>query len=122
VIVASGVTAALKLAVGRRRPSGDGDAGIFRPFSGWSSFPSGHTALSFALATALAAERRDGWSDAALYGAAGATAFARLNDDRHWLTDVLAGALVGHLTARLLLHRHSRVSLGPTGPAVSIAF
>lgn len=99
-IVASGITTALKYTVGRRRPGAGDDGDLFRPFSRWNSFPSGHTTLAFAVATAIADETQDHWSDIALYGAATLTAFARVNNDRHWTSDVLVGALVGHLSAR----------------------
>jgi membrane-associated phospholipid phosphatase len=121
VAVAGGVATAFKYAIGRRRPSSTGDADEFRPFTGWNSFPSGHTAVAFALATAIAEETRDPWTEAALYGAATLTAFARMNDDRHWASDVLAGALVGHLSARWLSRRHG-VKVSPGAVTMSLEF
>jgi len=122
VAIAGGITTAVKFVIGRSRPEGDGDADLFRPLSGWSSFPSGHTAVAFALATAIADETRDPWSDAALYGAATLTALARLNDDRHWASDVFVGALVGHLSARWLSRRPGGLRIGPAGVTMSIEF
>lgn len=120
--IAGGITTAVKFAIGRNRPQGDGDADQFRPLSGWSSFPSGHTAVAFAVATAIAEETRDPWSDAALYGAATLTALARLNDDRHWTSDVFVGALVGHLSARWLSRRRGGLGIRPTGLTMSLEF
>ena len=120
-LVAGGLTTALKFAVGRSRPSQGDDADVFRPLSGWNSFPSGHTALAFAVATAIADETEDRWSDVALYGVAATTAFARVNDDRHWTSDVLAGALVGHLSARWLSRRH-RLTAGPGALGITLEF
>jgi membrane-associated phospholipid phosphatase len=120
-LVAGSVTTALKFVVGRSRPSQADDADVFRPFSGWNSFPSGHTTLAFAVATAIADETDDGWSDALVYGAATVTAFARVNDDRHWTSDVLAGALVGHLSARWLSRRH-RLTAGPGALGITLEF
>ena len=122
VALAGGITTAVKFAIGRSRPEGDGDADLFRPFSGRSSFPSGHTAVAFALATAIAEETRDPWSDAALYGAATLTALARVNDDRHWISDVFVGALVGHLSARWLSRRQGGLRLRPAGVTMSLEF
>jgi membrane-associated phospholipid phosphatase len=122
VAIAGGITTAVKFAIGRNRPRGDGDADEFRPLSGRNSFPSGHTAVAFALATAIAQETRDPWSDAAPYGAATLTALARLNDDRHWTSDVFVGALVGHLSARLLSRREGGLEIRPTGVAMSLEF
>lgn len=121
VALAGGAVTAFKYAIGRRRPSSTGDADEFRPFSGWNSFPSGHTAVAFALATAIAEETRDPWTEAALYGAATLTAFARVNDDRHWASDVVAGALVGHLSARWLSRRYG-VKVSPGAVTMSLEF
>lgn len=121
-IVASGITTALKYSIGRTRPAGDGDSDVFRPFSGSTSFPSGHVTLAFAVATVIADETKDSWSDVALYGAATLTGFARMNDDRHWASDVLAGALVGHLTARWLDRRGGSLNVGPRAVGVSLTF
>lgn len=122
VVVASGITTVLKYSIGRTRPNNGGDSDQFRPFSGATSFPSGHTTLAFALATVIADETRDSWSDVALYGAATLTGFARMNDDRHWASDVLAGALVGHLTARWLDRRGGWLNVGPRSVGVSLTF
>lgn len=122
VAIAGGITTAVKFTIGRGRPRGDGDADLFRPLSGWSSFPSGHTAVAFAVATAIAEETRDPWLDAALYGAATLTALARLNDDRHWTSDVFVGALVGHLSARWLSRRQGGLRIRPTGMTMSLEF
>jgi membrane-associated phospholipid phosphatase len=122
VAIAGGITTAAKYTIGRSRPRGDGDADLFRPLSGWNSFPSGHTAVAFALATVIADETRDSWSDAALYGAATLTGLARLNDDRHWTSDVFVGALVGHLSARWLSRRPGGLSIRPAGVTMSIEF
>lgn len=121
-LVASGITAALKLTVGRTRPANDGDSDHFRPFSGSASFPSGHTTLAFAVATVIADETTDPWSDIALYGAASLTGFARMNDDRHWASDVLAGALVGHLTARWLNRKSGPLVISPRSVGVALSF
>lgn len=122
VMLAGGLVGVMKLAVGRRRPGGDGDGGEFRPFSGWNSFPSGHTAVAFALATAIADETPDGWTDAGLYGAATLTAFARVAGDRHWTSDVFVGAVVGHLSARWLARQRGRLSVGPSAVGFRLEF
>lgn len=121
-LVASGVTTALKYTIGRIRPSRDGDSDLFRPFGGATSFPSGHTTLAFAMATVIADETHDGWSDPLVYGAATLTAFARVNDDRHWVSDVLAGALVGHLSARWFSRRQGSLTVAPQAVGLSLQF
>lgn len=57
------------------------------------SFPSGHTASSFAAASALYFGRKKLWIPAAVL--AGLIAFSRLYLYVHYPTDVLAGALIG---------------------------
>lgn len=57
------------------------------------SFPSGHTASSFAAASALYFSRKKLWIPAAVL--AGMIGFSRLYLYVHYPTDVLAGALIG---------------------------
>jgi len=120
--LAAGITGVLKLAIGRVRPSDGGDVDRFQPLSGHASFPSGHVTLTFAIATSLARETSDRWSNAALYGADTLTAFARINDDRHWASDALAGALIGHLVGlRLTNGAGTRIVTGPRGLGLSLS-
>jgi membrane-associated phospholipid phosphatase len=86
---------ATKLAVGRLRPNQTPETDAFKPFSGADAFPSGHTTMAFALATSLADEIRRPWATAALLTAAAGTGWSRLNDNKHWLSDVVAGAALG---------------------------
>lgn len=58
-----------------------------------ASFPSGHTAVSFAAAFALRAAGRPLWKPA--LAAAVVIAFSRLYLYVHWPTDILGGALLG---------------------------
>jgi membrane-associated phospholipid phosphatase len=95
------ITEAVKLAVGRHRPSNSGsDADDFRPFSGQTSAPSGHAAMAFSLATTLSDEIHRPWATAILYTLATGTAWSRVNDNVHWFSDVVAGAAFGFVTAR----------------------
>ena len=121
-LVATGVTSSIKYTIGRTRPTFAGDPDQFRPFTGANSFPSGHTAVAFAIATAIADETDDGWSDVALYGAATLTAMARINDDRHWTSDVLIGGLIGHLSAKWVSRQMGPVRVSPAGVTVNLQF
>jgi membrane-associated phospholipid phosphatase len=92
VIVNGLYTQILKSAVGRTRPDG----------SNRVSFPSGHTSSAFALATV--AERHYGWKvGVPSYLAAGAIGLSRIERSKHYLSDVLAGATLGVITARTVV-------------------
>lgn len=84
-----------KYLAGRSRPSRREGASHFEPFSDRTSLPSGHTAMAFALAGALSHEIDRPWATRLLYSGATVTAWSRLHDDVHWLSDVLLGAALG---------------------------
>lgn len=58
------------------------------------SFPSGHTTSAFAFASAVGVEHGWAWGVPA-YLLAGFAGWSRINDNKHYLHDVLAGATVG---------------------------
>lgn len=102
LIVGSVIAEALKEIIGRARPyQGPSQTG-FKPFSGWASMPSGHTMAAFALATSLADEIHRGWATAGLYTLAVGTGASRIVLDAHWLSDVVAGAVIGTTSAKLV--------------------
>lgn len=65
--------------------------------SSLNSFPSGHTATAFMGAELLRREYWDisPWIGVAGYAVAAGTGFFRMYNNRHWFTDVLAGAGIG---------------------------
>ncbi|TMQ51549.1 MAG: phosphatase PAP2 family protein [Candidatus Eisenbacteria bacterium] len=72
-MAAAGAAAGVvKLAVGRARPfQTPGDQDVMLPFSGYSSFPSGHTTLAFGLAAAIDKETSAKWVPWVVYPLAG---------------------------------------------------
>jgi membrane-associated phospholipid phosphatase len=114
----------VKTLVGRRRPNvSPDDAFTFRGLTVKdNSFPSGHTAVAFALATSLAHETRPLWSHALFYTGATLTGFARVNDDRHWLSDTVVGAAMGIMSARMVQRWHRPILVGPGVVRVSATF
>jgi hypothetical protein len=77
---------------------------IQRPdFSSDNSFPSGHTATAFAGAEFLWQEYKDKsvWYGIAGYTVATGTGLFRIYNNRHWLTDVAAGAGIGILSTKI---------------------
>ncbi len=97
------VAQAGKYAVGRERPGSDPDLDgtDFRFFHGSPAFPSGHTTAAFALATSLSESVHNEWATLGFYALAGGTGWARMAAERHWFTDVVAGAAVGILSGRI---------------------
>lgn len=88
------------------------------------SFPSGHTALATSLGVSLAmtAQLQDSRAAPWLWGAAAAmslsTGALRIIAEKHYFTDVAAGALLGAASGVVvpLLHRRGS-ALGPSGSA-----
>ena len=82
------------------------------------SFPSGHTAQAFLAASIVHTEFRDNsqWYGVGAYGIATSVAALRMINDKHWQSDVVAGAGFGILSAHLayLSHRNrwGRKSIG----------
>lgn len=97
--------AAVNQVVGRSRPIWDEGVLSFDPLSGHASFPSGHVSVAFSVAGGIDAVT-DGWLPAtAAYTVAGTTAFARVYDDKHWLSDVVVGAALSAAVSRLATRR-----------------
>lgn len=101
-------------------------AGEMRPDgSGYDSFPSGHSGKVFLGAELVRMEFGNGWG-AAAYSVAGVTAFMRIWNDKHWLSDVVAGAALGILSAHVGDWACSYISFDPISQspllALSITF
>lgn len=70
------------------------------PFKG-SSFPSGHAAGAFSIATVVATRYRNHrWVPWVVYGFATAISFSRVTDSAHFPSDVFLGAALGYTIAR----------------------
>ncbi len=73
-----------------------------------NSFPSGHTATAFMGAEFLYQEYKDVsiWYGISGYVVAAGTGFFRMYNDRHWLTDIAAGAGIGILSTKIAYWIH----------------
>jgi len=102
-------TFALKFSTGRVRPKSAQDSGEWNgPNFDDVSFPSGHTSSAFAIATVLASEYKNNpWVPPVAYGLATLTGLSRLNDNKHWASDVSLGGALGYFVARTLIKLHS---------------
>lgn len=112
IIAGSLITPALKVIVGRERPSTTSATFRFKPFSTNSSFPSGHATEAFAVATAIAENYPAWWVQGLAYGTACLVGYARIEQNAHFASDVVAGSLVGWSVARGVVHRND----GPPDP------
>lgn len=72
--------------------------------SSGSGFPSTHMGAAFSLVTPFAQDYDAPW----LYALAGATAFGRIQERQHFVSDVVAGGLLGYVTGSLLLDQQRR--------------
>jgi membrane-associated phospholipid phosphatase len=121
ITVSGFVTTVLKETAGRARPnvavSGRTDWQLLRGArtSGgdYEAMASGHATAAFAFATAVTGEvalrapERARAVGVVTFGLAGLTAYARMHDDRHWLSDVTVGAGIGTVTALAIRRWHT---------------
>jgi len=119
LLTAGAVSTLSKLALGRPRPNESLDADGYVPFSGQDAMPSGHTTMAFALATSLGDDIHRTWASIGLYTLAAGVGWSRINDNKHWLSDVAAGAVVGVTSSKLATGRWRIFNLRP--PAFLIA-
>jgi membrane-associated phospholipid phosphatase len=97
VVLNFGYSQVLKVAVGRERPNGQNN----------QSFPSGHASNAFTIATV--AERHYGWKlGVPAYIIAGVVGASRIQQDKHYVSDVLAGATLGYIVGRTVVRVNSR--------------
>lgn len=126
MLTAGAVTSTLKILVGRQRPYVDppdshafGRGRLIDFESHLESFPSGHATVAFAFAGALTEETARHWPGRErvvgplTFATASGVAFARMYRNKHWASDVLAGAVVGTLVSRRVV---GAVHTGGAGP------
>jgi len=104
------VDVVMKMTTRRLRPSDVAPNGNFsdtffnshRGFSGIStSFPSGHAAAAFSIATVFAHRyRQHRWVPWVVYGVASTIGFSRLTTQAHFPSDVFLGAALGYSIAK----------------------
>jgi membrane-associated phospholipid phosphatase len=96
------VVVPLKWLVGRERPEqSHGDLVLHGPSTGYTSFPSAHSAAAFAIATVYS-RQYPRWK-IPIYLLATGIGLARIETGRHHLSDVFAGAGIGILAGRATL-------------------
>ena len=99
------ITGALESLTNRRLPNASGHSSFW---SGGDAWPSGHAAMFWALSTVVAQQCQDHpvmkWG---AYSLATAVSVSRFTGRQHFPSDALASSVIGYLTGRWVVHRHS---------------
>ncbi len=98
-------TTAIKYVAGRERPFTGNGRGSF--FSGGDSFPSQHSAVSWAIASVIAHEYPGPVTQFVSYGLAGAVSAARVEGHDHFLSDAVIGSAIGWYLGRQVYRARS---------------
>lgn len=110
------VVFAVKQITQRERPLLNDQRGGF--WKGGDSFPSGHAATAFALATVFSYEYREHIAvPITAYSIASLVAASRMSARRHWVSDIFVGGSVGFLIGRYVYKHHHDPN--PPGSPVS---
>jgi len=99
------VVEALKLITQRPRPLESNGRGDF--FTGGASFPSGHSAETWALASVIAHEYNENiLYPITAYGLASLVSFSRLSGQQHFGSDIVVGSAIGWFIGRYVFQTH----------------
>ncbi|MGB8768195.1 MAG: capsule assembly Wzi family protein [Candidatus Korobacteraceae bacterium] len=109
MINALGVDYAMKFATGRERPFPSNFQNIF--YHGGTSFPSDHSAVTWAFASVVAQEYPHPLAEFGAYGLALGVSLARAASDEHFLSDVFVGGLLGYQIGRHIYKTRHNASL-----------
>lgn len=104
VVISTALYVTSKELIRRQRPvRTDNSLDFVAPFKGkdHTSFPSGHSNTIFSIATAFSEEFKEHkWVPWVAYSVATLTAATRLYQNRHWGSDILIGASLGHFVTK----------------------
>ena len=129
VVVSLAIVGGIKCIVGRARPLENRGAHTFNPFNlkkNYHSFPSGHSSTAFSSIIPWIVYYPNALTYSLLLVPTG-TALARIAKNKHWLTDVIAGGVIGGLTGYYLARSHEDTgdeleSLSSKGISIPIVF
>lgn len=115
------ITIPLKVVAGRSRPSAGQGTHDFHPLNGGESFPSGHTTQAFALASVISEHAGRAWVSCLSYGLAGLVGVARVEQRQHFLSDVVAGGLIGTFVGKAVV-AHNQALRTDARSKLSVSF
>ena len=118
-VVALAASEVLKYGIGRARPNAELGRGEFEPGSKddrFHSMPSNHTAVMWAAITPYAKEFDAPW----LYGVAALTNLARAGSREHWVSDTVAGSLLGYALGSLAWEARRDSRQGKNAPKIVV--
>lgn len=119
------ITSVLKAVVGRSRPYANEGKARFRPFNvhaAYTSFPSGHATVSFAVSTVLANNTNSLFLKILCYSASTLVIGARIYHNAHWLSDVITGGLIGHFVGDFVSSQNLAHKTEQTGLSIGFSF
>jgi hypothetical protein len=118
-VVALAASEVLKVGLGRARPTAGLGRGEFEPGTSeerFHSMPSNHTAVLWAAVTPYAKEFGAPW----LYGAAALANLARAGSREHWVSDTVAGSLLGYALGSLAWEARRDSRQGKNAPRIAL--
>lgn len=128
LILCSGATQMLKLATQRQRPYMEEGKGFWNS-GDWTrhndAFPSGHATVMWSLAPIIAHQYSEQkWVAPLAYSLATLGSLSRINDDKHWASDVFCGAVIGYLGAKTVLRNRPDISISanPQANGISVTY
>ena len=75
----------------------------------YTSFPSGHSNTAFSVATGFAMQYKHiKWVPWVAYTLASLTSISRIYQDRHWASDMIIGAAIGHYVTKTVLRLENK--------------
>jgi membrane-associated phospholipid phosphatase len=111
VVFAGAITTVLKSTIGRARPYLNEGNWSFRGIQfneDRYSLPSGHSTVAFAVSSTLAGKINNTWATVGLYSLATITAFSRIYNDEHWVSDNFLGAAIGTSIGIAVVNLHKQ--------------
>jgi membrane-associated phospholipid phosphatase len=104
------ITVLFKTVTGRSRPyfsESQYDFNWFEKAEEKQAFPSGHATVAFAVSTVFAERINTWWSRTLFYSLAALTAYSRIHDNQHWVSDVAFGSLIGFGSGYFVVHTNN---------------